>query len=144
MPEFFWLASTTAGRSCGADPLEKDSDGDGFDDFFEVQNRDYGFQPLVPEKMVSAPSFLKDIERGRDIVKGGVCGDVCDLDTVPELSGAIATSITPVVGTAADVRDYFANAVKGDQVSMFFAAAGTIPFAGDTAPAPQTHRRAVL
>jgi hypothetical protein len=121
----------------GTDPLEKDTDGDGFDDFFEVQNRDYGFQPLVPEKMMSAPSFLKDIERGRDIVKGGVCGDICDLDTVPELSGAIAASVMPVVGVVADVRDYFANAVKGDQVSMFFAALGTIPFAGDTARATQ-------
>jgi hypothetical protein len=125
--------SDSGERLWGTDPLNPDTDNDGISDKQETTFTVNGFNPNRQDALLPSNTFMSLVVAGANAVKGGVCGDICELDTLPELTGAILVSVLPVAGTPADIRDAFANTIKGDYVSAAFAATGLLPFAGDIA-----------
>jgi|GEM_PF-1096817 len=115
----------------GTDPRKRDTDGDGLADTYELENEAIGYNPLVFNQPLLKQAYLRSVEAGAQAFKGGLCGDVCELNTIPELVGAMAMSVMPVAGTAADVRDVFANTIKGYYVDAAMSATGIIPVGGD-------------
>lgn len=118
-------------RLWGTDPRKKDTDGDRFSDTYELENESLGFNPLAFNRPLLKEFYLQSIEVGAAAFKGGVCGDICELNTVPELVGAMVASVLPLAGSLADVRDVFANTIKGNYVDALFSATGVVPFEGD-------------
>lgn len=114
------------------DPTDSDSDADGVADGLEVQQ---GTDPSVYNIFngTALEQFKKGLFQGYDWAKGGakgvLCGDVaCDLDTVPEIIGAVAGGFIPIIP---DSRDGIAGIIKSDYAASALAAAGLIPAAGD-------------
>lgn len=116
------------------DPTDSDSDGDKVTDGLEIQQ---GTDPSVFNIFNGTPldQFKKGLFQGYQWAKGGsigvLCGDVaCDLNTVPEIIGAVAGGFIPIFP---DGRDGIAGIVKSDYEASVLAAAGLIPAAGDIA-----------
>lgn len=110
-------------------PRLPDTDFDGYSDAFEIANLDKGFHPLeftvVKDWKVYAWEFSV----------GALCGDICNLDEIPELVGQITAATIPVAGTVRDVIDALALLFQGEFVGAGITVIGVIPAIGDTAAA---------
>lgn len=108
------------------DPVTDDSDGDGLSDRDEILRASEGLDPLIFDYKVNS-SFRFEF------VKGFFAGDIIEIDNTPKLIGQISSGLIPVVGTAFDVRDLFANLFKGEWASAALSGAGVVPLVGDAA-----------
>lgn len=115
-------------------PTDANSDGDSENDGVEVQK---GRDPLDFDYITGfnvhsfTKGFSKAWEFNTEAAYGLLCGDViCELETVPELLGAITGGFIPIVP---DIRDVTAGLLKDDLEATLLAAIGFIPLAGDTA-----------
>lgn len=114
--EFEWQTNLRSG----------DTDGDGFGDAYETSNMDNGFHPLEFTVVKSTVNYISEF------AWGAICGDFCDLDTVPELAGQIVVGISPL-GPVGDIRDTLALAIQGEWVGSGLSLAGVVPVFGDAA-----------
>lgn len=126
----------------GTDPYNKDTDGDRLEDGWEHIN---WYDPLDPnpdgdtyddyaEYRNESDPFKYDLTTGewaKQFAEGSLKGDFIEDPTVPQLLGAIASSICPVVGTVGDIRDTIGNAVHGHWFMAALSLAGAIPAIGD-------------
>lgn len=125
----------------------KDSDGDGLDDKYEIEN---GLNPLsldtdgdrlwdaddknpthydIDWEGIALDIFLFETELYFDYLDGVICGDFIREPNLAQLIGMIAGSFIPFI----DIRDVIANLVHGDLGGVALSAVGLIPAAGDIA-----------
>ncbi|MEG1871163.1 MAG: hypothetical protein RR192_04120, partial [Peptostreptococcaceae bacterium] len=102
-----------------------DTDGDGYSDKKESTSKN--LNPLIYDTPISVFQYVDEF------LSGFLLGDLIENPTTINLVGAIAGNLTPMVGTAADVRDMIINAVDGDFVTAGLNLAGIIPGLGDSA-----------
>jgi hypothetical protein len=107
----------------GTSPLVADTDGDGFNDRFEIDSQDKGFHPAEWDERLSEWVWLQDISQGL------ICGDFCPGDRIGWLIGSLLSGYL-VLG---DVRDLISSAINGNPISGTFIAVGLIPVVGDAA-----------
>jgi len=108
----------------GTNPNDHDSDGDGAADKFEILNMSKGFDPNVFNYKSDAITKAKFYF---ELAKGGVSGDIIDIDTPPELYGQIVGGFFVV----SDARDLIANLFKGEWLGAGLSAVGLVPVVGD-------------
>lgn len=118
-------------------PTASNSDGDDFDDFYEVGHAGDGFDPGVPDERVSKWTYAKDFAVGM------LLGDFKQMDSLAWLAGYLAasgSSAIPVVGwvtgTLADLRDTIANLIHGDWVGAGLSGLSLVPDIGDAVAIP--------
>ena len=121
----------------GTDPNNRDTDGDGFSDFeefflFESEDPFTDFDPLVPDRIISASEFALLYQQG---FWCGDAGNACliseeDRATLPYLVGSIASGFG---GPLADSRDVAGLVSQGDIVGAVVGGIGFLPIGGDTA-----------
>lgn len=122
----------------GTAPDLADTDEDGFNDGFEVANREsQGLDPLWPDVEVEPATYAKDF------AEGAFLGEFSQGNSVAWLAGNIssgASSFVPgvgwVIGGAADLRDAVGSAIHADWVGTGFSLVGLVPGAGDAAAVP--------
>lgn len=122
----------------GTDPQVPDTDGDGLSDGYEDDHRDsQGLDPLAYDEQVSGLSYAADF------AQGFLAGDFAEKETLAWLAGNIAAGsssslpgLGTLVGGAADVRDAVASAIHGDWVGSAWVAAGAVP-GGDAVSVPR-------
>ncbi len=127
----------------GTSPLQYDTDGDGLNDGFEVElwynplneNPDGDYLNDKEEYLKGTSPFQYDknwIDYTVDFVVGFFSGDFYqDSTSIPLLAGQITSSVIPVVGTVADVRDVAGNLYHGEYAMAGLSALGIVPLAGD-------------
>ena len=109
--------------SYNTDLENPDTDGDGYNDGYEVSHSDE-YNPIVYDETFSSLYY------GGQVTKAYLCGDICTIDTLPEIMGSLARGFTPVVGLGGDFIDGVANAFKGEYVSSGLSFFGLIGAAG--------------
>lgn len=115
------------------DPTTTDSDGDGLSDGYELQHADEeGIDPRVFDERVSKWDYVSDF------LLGMFAGEFAQRDSLAWLAGNLASgasSAIPVIGwvtgTAADLRDMIASAIRGDWVGAGLSLVGVVPYVGD-------------
>jgi len=113
------------------DPRTRDSDGDGDDDYFEIEHVADGFDPLEPQ-------IAPDPEQwAEDFFVGATNGAFEERDTIAWLAGNVTQGGTifipgvgEIIGVAGDVRDSLAQALRGEYGDAAWAAIGIIPGIG--------------
>lgn len=120
-------------REWGSDPDVADTDGDGFPDGKDL---DDGFSPVAVDDQID------DDEWHTEYAKGVGLGEFDDINSVPQLLGALsggAIGSIPVVGwvvsALGDIRDAIAGIVNEDWTAVLTSAAAVLPYAGDSAKA---------
>lgn len=120
-------------RAWGSDPYDADTDGDGFRDGADTSD---GFTPVTVDEEID------DEEWHTEYAKGVGLGEFDDIDSVPQLLGALSGGLSgsiPVVGwlvsTITDVRDAIAGIINDDWTAVLISAAAVLPYAGDSAKA---------
>uniref|UniRef100_UPI0013ECD79B hypothetical protein n=1 Tax=Methanolobus psychrotolerans TaxID=1874706 RepID=UPI0013ECD79B len=110
------------------DPLLKDTDGDGYDDYVEYHDADH--DPLVYEVRYGY------LEIGRELVLGAVLGEwgADDHDSTYYMSGWLLSGFVAV----GDVRDIAASIWNGDGFGTLLNALALIPGYGDAAKVTTT------
>ncbi len=111
--------------SWGTNPVSSDTDRDGFSDSYEASRLDKGYHPISFTVRKSKLTYVKEF------AVGALCGEICDLDTLAELTGNIAAGVTPAAGTIRDIIDAVALAFKGDYVGSGITVVGILPIGGD-------------
>lgn len=122
----------------GTAPDLSDTDGDGFDDGYELENHaSQGLDPLWPDVKVDTAVYA------RDFAEGAVLGEFAPGDSLAWFAGNLASgsaSFIPgigwVIGGAADLRDALASTIHADWVGAGLSVAGLVPIAGDVAAVP--------
>ncbi|MGY5319957.1 hypothetical protein ACXA45_12085 [Neomicrococcus lactis] len=122
----------------GTDPTVWDTDADGFNDGFEKENRvAKGLDPLFEDVEVSAWDYAGEF------AKGALAGEAWPSESIAWLAGNLiagGASFIPgvgwIVGSAADLRDAVALAIRSDWVGAGFSIAGLLPVAGDSTTVP--------
>jgi hypothetical protein len=112
------------------DPDFSDTDFDSFQDGWEVDNADAGFDPGVFDTRMEWWEYVGDFARG------ALCGDLsfwtfCEGTSLAFVSGALAAGVAGV----GDIRDGVAAVAKGDWVSAGLSVAFLVPGVGDAASA---------
>uniref|UniRef100_UPI0013EBE229 hypothetical protein n=1 Tax=Methanolobus psychrotolerans TaxID=1874706 RepID=UPI0013EBE229 len=110
------------------DPLLKDTDGDGYDDYVEYHDADH--DPLVYEVRYGY------LEIGRELVLGAVLGEwgADDHDSTYYMSGWLLSGFVAV----GDVRDIAASIWNGDGLGTLLNALALVPGYGDAAKVTTT------
>jgi hypothetical protein len=124
-------------QEIGTAPDAADTDGDGFDDGYEVANREsQGLDPLWVDVQTDKWAYAADF------AKGALAGDLLREESLAWLAGNLvaggATSVPVVgqtVGALADLRDAIASAIQGDWVGSGYSAVGILP-GGDALAVP--------
>jgi hypothetical protein len=124
----------------GTDPFFDNTDGDGVIEGLGFSDRDEviwaaegeSFDPIIFDRVRSR------WEATQEFVRGALCGDVegstfCEGETITYLLGQIVGGVGLIL--IADLRDLFANLLKGEKVGSALSAAGFIPLLGDGAKA---------
>lgn len=115
-----------------------DTDDDGFDDGYEVANREsQGLDPLWPDTKIDASTYA------REFAQGAVVGELMPGDSLAWFAGNLASggaSLVPgvgwLVGGVADARDTVGSAIHQDWVGAGLGVAGIVPVVGDAAVIP--------
>lgn len=122
-----------AEREWGADPYLADTDADGFLDGEDV---DDGFSPVIIDEAINDDDWYEEYAKGIGL------GEFDDIDSVPQLLGALSGGLSgsvPFIGwalsTLGDIRDVVAGIIDDDWSAALTSAAAVLPFAGDTAKA---------
>lgn len=123
----------------GTAPDTADTDGDGYLDGFEYDNREsQGLDPLVFDVQISKTDYITDF------AKGALAGEFMPEPSVAWLAGNLVSSGSGMIpgpgwafGSLADARDTVALLLKHDWVSAGFTVVGLIPGVGDSAAIPQ-------
>ncbi|HPE70933.1 MAG TPA: glycosyl hydrolase family 18 protein [Candidatus Competibacter sp.] len=121
----------------GTDPSQGDTDGDGIGDYREFTDADQGFDPSVYTDIEDISTAEHLVKQGMEALYAGLCGDGCEVETVPELVGVIAASFHPL----ADVRDLVINVVKLDAGGVLISLIGVVPAYGDATKAVKTAQK---
>lgn len=128
-------------RAWGSDPHEADTDGDGFEDGSDTSD---GFTPVTVDEEID------DEEWYTEYAKGIGLGEFDDIDSVPQLLGALSGGLSgsiPVVGwfvsAITDLRDAIAGIINDDWTAVLTSAAAILPYAGDSAKATKQITRFV-
>jgi hypothetical protein len=139
----------------GSNPFRGDSDGDGL---IDVAEREWGSDPNAADTDGDGRKDGEDVDeelspvladeprdKGKwsdEFAEGAWYGDFREIDTVPQLLGAVsggASSAVPfagwITGTLADSRDIVANAVHRRWGDAGASSMGLVPYVGDTAKA---------
>lgn len=120
-------------REWGSDPYAADTDADGFPDGDDL---DDGRSPVVADEAIDSEEWHLEYAKGVGL------GEFDDIDSVPQLLGALSGGMSgsiPVVGwfvsTVGDLRDAIAGIVDDDWSAVLTSATAVLPFAGDSAKA---------
>ncbi|MGB0099111.1 MAG: hypothetical protein WBP61_02400 [Nocardioides sp.] len=120
-------------RELGSDPSVADTDRDGDLDGAEAAD---GFSSIIFDEPIDEEEWYAEYARGIGL------GELDDIDSVPQLLGALSGGLSgsvPVVGwvvsTLGDIRDVIAGFLDGNWSTVLTSTAGVLPFAGDSAKA---------
>lgn len=120
------------------DPRARDSDGDSYQDDYELHHKAEGFSPLDAE-IVPEPE-----QWAEDFYIGAVKGEFEQRDSIAWLAGNVTQGGTifipvvgEVVGTAGDLRDALAQTLRGEYGEAAWSAIGLTPVLGLAALSPR-------
>ena len=129
----------------GTDPVLRDSDGDGFEDDFEVN---FNMDPLVFSEVMTEDKAIQEFLEGAFQGEFGL--DDPGNGNLPYFFGLLASGLigaipSPinVLGVLADVRDAVAALGRGDIPGAGLNLVGLIPYLGDLTDLPSTTARFV-
>ncbi|GAB2776709.1 hypothetical protein GCM10027020_32530 [Nocardioides salsibiostraticola] len=108
----------------GTNPLDRNTDGDKRDDGWEVDNASAGFDPTIFDEELSKLTYAKDF------IAGATCPDgfgFCETDSIAYLAGSMGGGLFAVK----DVLDVIGNLTTLDFVGAGLAAVAIVPVAGD-------------